>query len=61
MIFDDYLTVIAKIIKRSFLRSEKISRPYIKTYLQNISSLKAHLKKLDLVIGKDFEEFTIFR
>jgi len=49
MIFGNYLTIVAKIIKRSFLRSEKISRPYIKTYLQNISSLKAHLKKLDLM------------
>ena len=49
MIFGDYLSVISKIIKHSFLRNEKISRPYIKTYLQNIVSMELNLKKLDVV------------
>ena len=49
IIFKDYLRVVSKIIKHSFLRSEKISRPYIKTYLQNIHALETNLKKLEIV------------
>lgn len=50
IIFKDYLRMVAKIIKHSFLRSEKISRPYIKTYLQNIQALEVNFKKLEIVL-----------
>lgn len=55
MIFNDYLHLIAKIIKQAFIRSEKISRPYVRTYLQNILSLEMNLKKLDRVYFKNYD------